>query len=118
MLDDCAEAADKQFFVYYDSGNTDWRLYYDKTNSTEAAFTSSLQISDDPTDVDNSTVFAPSDVDYEEDPERIYSGLFVKWAKGWIYRSNSTTQSTYRKLQKTVIKENIKTASRASSWAP
>jgi len=114
VLDDCAESAGKNFYIYYDSG---WKLYYDKTGSTEAAFTSSLQLSGDNSDVDSSSVFGMSDIDYEVDPERIYAVLNVKWANGWIYERNTTTSTTYRNLQKTVVKENIKKASRARAWA-
>jgi hypothetical protein len=116
VLDDCAESAGKNYFVYYESG-TGWVLYYDKTGAATAAFTSDLQLSDDPTEVDSSTIYAMSNVDYEVDPERIYAVLNVKWANGWIYEQNASTVTTYRNLQKTVIKENIKKASRARAWA-
>lgn len=117
VLDDCAESANKNFYVYYDASNTDWRLYYDKIGSVNADFTSDLFISDLDTDIDSATTFGASDIDYTEDPERVYSGLNVKWANGWIFESDPTTESTYRRLQKTVIKENITTAARARAWA-
>lgn len=115
VLDDCAEASGKNFYVYYEAG-TGWVLFYDR-NNTDSAFTSGLQISDDSTDIDNSTVFGASNIKYEEDPERIYSGLLVKFDGGQVWAVDETTETTYRRLQRTVIKENFKKAATAQAWA-
>lgn len=115
VLDDCAEASGKNFYVYYEAG-TGWVLFYDR-NNTDSAFTSGLQISDDSTDIDNSTVFGASNIKYEEDPERIYSGLLVKYDGGQVWAVDETTETTYRRLQRTVIKENFKKAATAQAWA-
>lgn len=114
VLDDCAESAGKNFYIYHASG---WKLYYDTINSTEAAFTSGIQISDDPSDIDNATVFGASDIDYTIDPGRIYSGIAVKYDGGQVWRKNTTTESTYRRLQRTVVKKSIKNAKWAKAWA-
>lgn len=116
VLDDCAESSNKNFFVYFESG-TGWVLYYDKTGSTDSAFTSSLQISDDPADIDNSTVFGASSIDWQVDPERIYSGLFVKYDGGSVWVPRDATATEYRSLQRTVVKKNFTKGLKARAWA-
>lgn len=116
VLDDCAEASGKNFYVYYESG-TGWVLYYDLSTTSEAGFTSSLSISDNPADVDNSTVFGASDIDWTEDPERIYSGMLVQFEGGQVYQNLAATETTYRRLQRSVVKKNFTSATRAATWA-
>ncbi len=116
VLDDAAEAAGKNFYVYWKQG-TGWVLYYDKTGSSTAAFTSSLRISDDPTDIDDAVTFGPSAVDYTLDPQRIYSGMYVRWASGWVWKVKAATQTAYRQLHRTVIKRNMKKSKTARKWA-
>ena len=102
ILDECAEEADKNFYVYHDGSN--WVLYYDKTGAGTAAFTSSLRISDLLSDVDGSVTFGPIDVNVEKDPIRVYSTLFVRWARGWVKVVKDSTRTTFRRREKAVKK--------------
>ena len=115
VLNDCAENAGKNFFVYYKAG-TGWTGFYGPWNQTTAEFTSSIRISDVAADVDDVVTFGAR-AEYELDPGRIYSTLFVRWRKGWVTVTDAATVTNYRNRQKTVIRENIRTAARARRWA-
>jgi hypothetical protein len=116
VLQECAEAANKNHFVYWKQG-TGWVLFYDKTNATNSAFTSTLQISDLLSDVDNSTVFAASDIEYQRDPVSIFSSMVVRWKSGWIREHNDDTKDDFRQRDIFRRRTRCRTASAARRWA-
>lgn len=116
VLRECAEAANKNFYVYFKSG-TGWVLFYDKANATTSAFTSSLQISDVFADIDNSTCFGASDIDYTRDPISIFSTMVVRWRSGWIRETNEDTRDEFRRKDIFRRRTRCRTASAARRWA-
>jgi hypothetical protein len=113
VLQDCAEESDRDFFVYYDEADEDWALCYD----TAAIGDSTLKVSDRAADVDHANVYAPSNIEYELDPGRIYSAIYVKWRDGFAYARRAATQTAFRRHEKTVTRNRFRSAKRARNWA-
>lgn len=117
VLEDCAQKSGKNFFLYYTtSGGLD--LFYDLDTSTN--LTSSLKVSDDPADVNGTTVFAPDlggGDSMERDPSRVYSAIRIRYKKGTKLVTRSSTQTAFRRREKAVTNMRVKTAARATELA-
>lgn len=117
VLEDCAQKSGKNFFLYYTTaGGLD--LFYGLDTSTD--LTSTLKISDDPSDVDSSTVFAPDfggGDSYEKDPSRVYSAIRIRYKRGVKLVTRASTQSTFRQREKSVTNMRVKTLARATELA-
>ena len=79
LLTDCADQSGKNFFLYWNEATSQIGLWYDFDYSTN--FTSTLQLSNVLSDVDNVTTFAyEDDATLEVDPGRVYSGVQVPYS--------------------------------------
>jgi hypothetical protein len=116
VLQECAEASNKNHFVYWKQG-TGWVLFYDKANATNSAFTSTLQISDLLSDIDNTTTFGASDIDYQRDPVSIFSSMVVRWKSGWVRETDDATVDDFRRRDIFRRRTRCRTASAARRWA-
>lgn len=109
LLEDCAQKAGKNFFLY-DTG-TGYLLFYDV--STSSNLSSTTQISDVASEVDGTTVLAPSNVQRTLDPERVYSTVRVRYKRGVVTVTDASTESTYRRREKYLRYMKVKTHDRA-----
>jgi hypothetical protein len=87
LMSDCAQASGNNYWVAYDETINLPRLHY--YDPTRAYNTSAMAISNVLADVDESTIFAPSeDWKLGRDPSRVYSGVYYRYGDG--------TQAVYR----------------------
>jgi hypothetical protein len=105
LLEDCSTRTGKNFYIY-DEGSG-FLLYYDKQN---AAATSPISVSDVLSDVNNTTVFAPYDVEVLKDPERKYDSIRLNYRGGSI-RKGATPAG--RRKEKAVTNKRIRTRAKA-----
>jgi hypothetical protein len=111
---DCGNASQKNYFVYFDEAT--WHpafAYFDPTSTT---YTSTLQFSNVLSDVDSSTTFAAKGV-LDLDPSAVYSGVFLRYAGGTVYRQNTTTLSDIGIRDASIDEPNIKTRAAAIARA-
>jgi len=110
VLEECAQAAGKNFFLYQENSADGIRLFYTKANGTR--LTQAVTVTDDATAVNGTTYFACKNVSYELDPSGIYSRVRVKYGKGaFTTEENATTAANYR------TREVYKTYMRAKTAA-
>lgn len=117
VLNDCAQASGKNFWVMFrpDIGNS-YGLWYDFTSSE--AYTSDISISNVLSDVDGTTVFAASfDTALVRDPSRVYSGVYMPYDGGTVYRQLASTASNFHPRDITSYSPNVKTAAKANARA-
>lgn len=104
VLDECAEASGKNYFLFWYDTTASWELFYDLGAGT--AWTSPLRLSSSPGDADNAVTFAPefgeSENGRELDPVRVYSGVRVEYDGGSIYVTNASTTSNYRRREQNI----------------
>jgi hypothetical protein len=103
---DCGNASQKNYFVYFDEAT--WHpafAYFDPTSTT---YTSTLQFSNVDSDVDSSTTFAATGV-LDLDPSAVYSGVYLRYAGGTVYRQNTTTLSDIGIRDASIDEPDIKT---------
>lgn len=113
VANDCAEAAQKNCFVYdFGAGS---KLYYDKHTGT--SLSSALSLSSVLADVDNSTVFALESPKLERDPAEVYSTIRLKYKNGVVWATNATTETNFRRREFSVTNERIKTRAKAQAMA-
>lgn len=95
VLDDCAEASGKTYFLLYDVTNL-YTLFYDLSSST--SLTSTFRISDDPADQDGFTKYpiAPQRV---LDPSNVYSGLQLNFEGGDVYLTDASVATAFKKRE-------------------
>src|SRR5688500_16636545 len=109
VLDECAEMAGKNFFLYrYGSGPL---LYYDLESGT--SLTSTARFSTVAADVDSSTTWGVVVESHQKDTGRIYSRLRMTYANGSVWVTNASTASTYRTREISFTDKSIKTEAKA-----
>lgn len=111
VLNDCAAASGRTFFVYWDQTNAQYSLFYRKP--TDAVFTSPIQVSNFPGEANNSTIFAPlNDAELRLDPAHFYSGVYMPYSGGVVY-----PRTTGRTIARDVVAPSADTTSRAKALA-
>jgi hypothetical protein len=111
---DCGNASQKNYFVYFDEAT--WHpafAYFDPTSTT---YTSTLQFSNVLSDVDSSTTFAATGV-LDLDPSAVYSGVYLRYSGGTVYRQNTTTLSDIGIRDASIDEPDIKTHAAAIARA-
>jgi hypothetical protein len=111
---DCGNASQKNYFVYFDEAT--WHpafAYFDPTSTT---YTSTLQFSNVLSDVDSSTTFAATGV-LDLDPSAVYSGVYLRYSGGTVYRQNTTTLSDIGIRDASIDEPDIKTSAAAIARA-
>lgn len=106
VLNDCAEASGKNFFLYYTGGNLS--LYYDL--STGTSLTSSQRISNDASDQNGTTWYPVGNWRRTLDPTNVFSDIEAEFGQdpftGRVIVSNGTTGSNFKIRQKGVRVDN------------
>jgi hypothetical protein len=114
VLTDCGAASGRNWFVYLDDSaqNGPWALAY--FDATGTSFTTSIKVSNTASDVDRATVFEPNEeAELVKDPSQLYSGVFLQYAGGSVYRENTTTFTGLDKRDIAIDDPNIKTRASA-----
>jgi hypothetical protein len=115
VLNDCAQASGKNFWVPWFDG-VGFGLWYDFATST--AYSSSIRLSNDLADIDSSLTFAISeDTTLARDPSRLYSGIYLPYDGGNIYERNATTFSQVGARDAAMPSLNVKSQAKATARA-
>lgn len=125
VISDCSQASGKNWWAQYHETGTGREIFVWYGADSLAAYDSPLYLSNDPTDwtdsalADGTSLVWPLGDDTEGgiDNSRIYSGVVVQWAKGWVYRVNTTTRSTYATRDFIAPSANVKTKTKAIARA-
>ena len=81
-------------------------------------YTSTLQISNDPADVDGTTTFYPArDADMGRSPTRIAYGIYLPYANGSVYVRNDQVGQQYHYVDQVAPMANVKTRAKALAIA-
>jgi hypothetical protein len=103
VLAECSEAAGKLWFIYdYGAGR---KLYYDLATGT--SLSSSAKISDVDTDVNSTTVWAPSTVTVKRSPDRIFSKIHLTYNAGVVTASDAAVATAYRTREAAILDASI-----------
>jgi hypothetical protein len=118
VLSDCAEAAQKNYFIYdYGAGA---KLYYDKHTGT--SLSSTLKLSTVRADVDEAEVFWILDgAERKQDPSEIWSKVVYNYDGGHVTRTDTdagvTTSSDFRRRETVVDDSTVKSSAKATAKA-
>lgn len=114
VLEDCAQASGKNFFLFDEGAGT--RLFY--ATSTNPIYSSTATISDTAASVNGTSVFGAYNVRFTLDPSRVYSRVRVRYKGGALTTTeNATTAATYRVREKFKRYMRAKTATKAQALA-
>jgi hypothetical protein len=107
IADDCAQQSGKNWYAWwrYDAGLADYQLtaWYGKDSVN--AYVSTLSLSNDPTDwidaelADGTSLVWPIEpgAELERDPSRQYSGNYLPFTKGAVFRTNPALWSSFKR---------------------
>lgn len=114
VLDECAEATEKNYFVYnYGSGR---KLYYDLATGT--SLSSSAKLSTVLADVDDSTTWGFDGTPrLQLDPTRIYTSVKFKYDGGYVVETDAGLEAQYRRREITIVDTSVKSATKATQRA-
>ena len=116
VLNDCAQASGRNFFVYYNEAQGKYGLWYDFDYSANYATT--MRLSNVLADVDNALTFAPKlDAVLTRDPSRVISGVLMPFSGGSVYSSRIATSYVYGYRDGSAPSVNVKTAAKATARA-
>jgi hypothetical protein len=91
------------WFIYdYGAGR---KLYYDLATGT--SLSSSAKISDVDTDVNSTTVWAPSTVTVKRSPDRIFSKIHLTYNAGVVTASDAAVATAYRTREAAILDASI-----------
>lgn len=99
VINDCAQQSGKDFFLVpaaesLTTGVSTWSIYY--ALPWAAIYSSTLRLTNVRADVDNSTTFAVDpDMILRRTPERVYSGVFLRYQGGALYTQDATTANAF-----------------------
>jgi hypothetical protein len=122
VLSDCAQVSGNNYFVAWDQTIFAPRLhYYDPSRAYNDC---SLKISNVASDVDGSTVYAPSrDTKLNRDPSRVYSGVYYRYGDGSqsVYRTDAGVEAAIGHKRETswtdvTLSSSAKADGKADKW--
>lgn len=114
VLNDCAAASDRNWFIYWDStapAGQEISLYFHHLGFT-TGFTSSIRLSNKPSDIDNVTTFAASG-SLNRDPSQTYSGVWMPYDGGHVWVTRASTASAF--ISRHAVAPALKTKSRTKA---
>jgi hypothetical protein len=122
VVTDCMGYSGKNAFVYAkpDGGDTaaSWVGGFAYFVATDNIYTSSIKISNLLSDVDSSTIYAGSnDATLEKNAERVFSGVYLTYSGGHVYRQRQATIDAYGRIDASIDMPDIKTAAAATALA-
>jgi len=119
VLDDCAQASGKNYFIYYRQASLTPALWYGFSGST--AYTSSIRLSNDLDDIVNDAyglTFAISDdTTLERSPSRVNSGAYVPFDGGNVYEQRASIYDAFRRRDAVMPSLNVKSRAKATARA-
>jgi len=121
VIADCALAAHFNHFVYADPATNVPSLWFADSN-TSTNYDSGMAISNDRADLNQAAVdagtattfWAHPDWSAEYDPTRAYSGVYLPYAKGHVYLTNSTISSNFTARDGSAPNANVQTSAAAT----
>jgi hypothetical protein len=114
VLADCGNASGKNYFVYFDEPTNHPAFAYFFGTST--LYSSTLRLSNVASDIDSSTTFAAT-CELYRDPSRVFSGVYLKYDGGAVFRSNSTTEAAFQRVEVSIDEPDIKSSTKATALA-
>jgi hypothetical protein len=114
VLADCGNASGKNYFVYFDEPTNHPAFAYFFGTST--LYSSTLRLSNVASDIDSSTTFAAT-CELYRDPSRVFSGVYLKYDGGSVFRSNSTTEAAFQRVEVSIDEPDIKSRTKAIALA-
>jgi len=116
VLDDCAQASGKNYFVWWREEVAKLSLWYDFASST--SYSSPLRLSNVSTDVDSVLTFAISpDTELSRSPDRVNSGAYLPFDGGAVYVQNTATANSFVRRDANMPSENVKSTAKATARA-
>jgi len=116
VLDDCAQASGKNYFVWWREEVAKLSLWYDFASST--SYSSPLRLSNVATEVDSVLTFAISpDTELSRSPDRVNSGAYLPFDGGAVYVQNTATANSFVRRDANMPSENVKTTAKATARA-
>jgi hypothetical protein len=114
VLADCGNASGKNYFVYFDEPTNHPAFAY--FFGTSSLYSSTLRLSNVASDIDSSTTFAAT-CELYRDPSRVFSGVYLKYDGGSVFRSNSTTEAAFQRVEVSIDEPDIKSRTKAIALA-
>jgi hypothetical protein len=115
VLNDCAQASGRNFFIRYDETANEFALHYHKPE--EPIDDSMLQISNVLADVDNVWTFAPEpDAELVRDPSRVSAAVYLPFngSNSPAYKTRIQTEYDYGWRDSSAPSSNVKTLAKAN----
>jgi hypothetical protein len=114
VLADCGNASGKNYFVYFDEPTNHPAFAY--FFGTSSLYSSTLRLSNVASDIDSSTTFAAT-CELYRDPSRVFSGVYLKYDGGSVFRSNTTTEAAFQRVEVSIDEPDIKSRTKAIALA-
>lgn len=114
-LDDIAQQSAKNFFVWHNEPDASLGLFYDLSGSD--AYPSGIRLTNKRTDVDSDTYLINLDAVLERSPARVYSGVYIPYQNGWVYKKRQATKDEFHDRDIIMDGSNIRSASAATARA-
>lgn len=116
VLDDCAQASGKNYFVWSRQETGEFSLWYDFAGST--SYSSMIKLTNVLSEVDNDLTFAISaDTEFARSPDRVYSGAYLPYDGGAVFQQDVTTANDFARRDAIMPSENVKSAAKATARA-
>ena len=116
VLDDCAQASGKNWFVWYREETGEFSLFYDFASST--SYSSPLRLTNVATEVDSILTFAISDdTQLSRSPDRVNSGVYLPYDGGAVYTQSFATANAFARRDAPMPAENVKSEAKAQARA-
>jgi len=115
VLNDCAQASGRNFFIRYDETAGEFSLHYHKPE--EPIDDSPLRISNVLSDVDGVTTFAPEpDAELVRDPSRVSAAVYLPFngSNSPAYQTRIQTEYDYGWRDSSAPSSNVKTIAKAN----
>lgn len=119
VLADCGGASGANYFVSWDDAAGEHRLHYYRP--TRAFNESTIKVSNVLSDVDGTTVLAPSrDTRLSRDPERVFSGVYYRYGErdSAVFEESATVLAAIGHRREAAEQDaSVRTAAKASAKA-
>lgn len=116
VINDAAQQSGKNWFTYTIEGvSLTLGLWYDFADST--SYTSDIKLTNDLDDVEADpyglVYLIADDTSLERDPSRVYSGAFVQYDGGTVYREDLGISNEFTRRDAVVPADNVKSYNKA-----
>jgi hypothetical protein len=117
VADDCAQASGKNWYVTHDWVNGEgFQIWYG--HQSLEVYDSPLRLSNVESEIDDLVTFAISDdTTLNRDPSRVFSGVYVPYDPGAVYRSDADTVTAFARRDVVMPSLNVKSKTKAIARA-